>query len=215
MNPIKEAFSKIKEDIQFLKNEILQLKLQIKHIQTNPTHIPAQITQPTDQQTHIQTNPTHILSIESPYHQNSSTSIRNKGVPTNRQTNQPTDQQTHNVNQNTYSSEFKQVSNILESLDNIKKGIRLKFKRLTPQEMLVFSTLYILEEQNNAEITYCALANQINLSESSIRDYINKLIKKGIPIKKTRQNNKTILLKISQDLKNVATLSTIQNLRKL
>jgi len=81
--------------------------------------------------------------------------------------------------------------------------------------MLVFSTLYTLEEQNNAEITYRTLANQIGLSESSIRDYINKLTKKGIPIEKIRQNNKIILLKTSQDLKNIATLATIQNLREL
>ena len=208
MNPIKEAFSKIKKDIQSLKEEIQQLKLQVEHTQTNPTHISTQTTQQTDKQTNKQTTPTHILPIESPYHQNSNTSIGNEGVPTDKQTNRQTDKQTH-------YSEFKQANNILESLDSIKKGIRLKFKRLTPQEMLVFSTLYALEEQNNTEITYKALSIQIGLSESSIRDYINKLTKKGIPIKKIRQNNKIIHLKISQDLKNIATLATIQNLREL
>jgi len=81
--------------------------------------------------------------------------------------------------------------------------------------MLVFSTLYSLEEQNIEEITYRTLAKQLHLSESSIRDYINKLTKKGVPIEKIRQNNKTILLKISQDLKNIATLDTIYQLRKL
>ncbi len=78
--------------------------------------------------------------------------------------------------------------------------------------MTVFSTLYILEEQNNIEITYKLISKQLNLSESSIRDYINKLKKKGIPIEKTRKNNKTIILNISQDLKNIATLATIQKL---
>ena len=81
--------------------------------------------------------------------------------------------------------------------------------------MLVFSVLYGLEEQKIKEITYRTLATQIRLSESSIRDYINKLINKGIPIEKIRQNNKTIMLKISQDLKKVVTLATIQNLRSL
>ena len=81
--------------------------------------------------------------------------------------------------------------------------------------MLVFSTLYSLEEQNIKEITYKTLAEQLQLSESSIRDYINKLTKKGVPIEKIRQNNKTILLKVSQDLKNVATLATIYQLREL
>ena len=201
MDPIKEAFSKIKKDIQFLKDEILQLKLQIA--------------KQTDNQTHIQTNTTHILPIESPYHQNSDSSMGNEGVPTNRQTDKQTHQQTHNITHDTNRSEFTQANNILESIDNIKKGIRVKFKRLTPQEMLVFSTLYTLEEQNIIEITYRTLSKQINLSESSIRDYINKLIKKGIPIEKIRQNNKTILLNTSQDLKNIATLATIQTLREI
>ena len=179
MNPIKEAFSKIKEDIQSLKNEITQLKRQIESRQTTPTHISTQITQQTDKQTHNQTTPTHISDIEAPYHQNYDTSIGNEGVPTNKQTNRQTHQQTHSLTQIPHPSEFKQVNNMLESLDNIKKGIRLKFKRLTPQEMLVFSTLYTLEEQNNTEITYRTLANQIGLSESSIRDYINKTTKQS------------------------------------
>jgi biotin operon repressor len=222
MDPLKEAFSKIKEDIQTLKDEIMRLKLQIAqqtdkqtHNQTTPTHTSTQIAQQTDKQTHNQTIPTHIQPIESPYYQNSDSSIGNKGVPTNRQTDKQTHQQTHNFTQNRPNSEFTQANNILESLDAIKKEIRLKFKRLTPQEMLVFSTLYTLEEQNNSEITYRTLAIQIDLSESSIRDYINKLIKKGIPIEKIRQNNKTILLKTSQTLKNIATLATIQALRDL
>jgi len=222
MDPIKEAFFKIKEDIKLLRNEILKLKIQIAqqtdnqtHIQTSPTYSPTQIAQQTDKQTYNQPNTTHISPIESPYSQNLSNSTGNEGVPTNKQTNTHTHQQTQNSAQNTYSSEFKQANNILESLDSIKKGIRLKFKRLTPQEMLVFSTLYALEEQDNIEITYRALANQINLSEPSIRHYINKLTKKGIPIEKIRQNNKIILLKTSQDLKNIATLATIQRLRDL
>jgi len=87
--------------------------------------------------------------------------------------------------------------------------------QLTPQEMLVFSTLYALEEQNIPEITYKKLSDKLSLSESSIRDYTNKLIKKGVPVNKTRQNNKTIVLKISSDLKNIASLATINSLRDL
>ena len=219
MNPIKEAFSKIKADIQELRSEITQLRLQQTNIQTHsqtlPTHIPSNIPQQTDIQTRNQTHLTQNHTIQPQYTPNIHSSIGNEGVPTNRQTDTQTHQQTHNYDQNTPNSDFKQASNILSSLDNIKKGIRLKFKRLTPQEMLVFSTLYTIEEQKYDEITYRTLAKQLNLSESSIRDYINKLTKKGVPIEKIRQNNKTILLQISQDLKNIATLATIQDLREL
>lgn len=215
MDPIKEAFSKIKEDILFLRSEISQIKLYIKEMQTNPTHNTIEILQQTDKQTDSQTIPTHNKGIQPPYDQNLHSSIGNRGVPTDKPTNTQTNQQTHNQVQNKPSSDFKQVNDILASLDSIKKDIRFKFKRLTPQEMLIFSTLYALEEQNNTEITYRTIAKQVKLSESSIRDYINKLTKKGVPIEKIRQNNKIILLKISQDLKNIATLATIQNLREL
>jgi DNA-binding MarR family transcriptional regulator len=206
MDLIKEAFFKIKEDIQLMRDAILELKEELDTLkkQTNSTYNHSQDTQQTDRQTNKQ-------PPESLYGQNTSISIGNKGVPTDRQTDQQTDSHT----QNAPISEFKKANEILGSLDAIKKEIRLKFKRLTTQEMLVFSTLYAFEGQNTPETTYKLIADQLKLSESSIRDYTNKLIKKGIPIEKFRQNNKTILLKISQDLKNVATLTTIQELRDL
>ena len=215
MNPLKEAFSKIKEDILSLKNEIIDLKVQIKAIQTTPTHNSLNTPQQTNKQTNIQTTPTHKQDVEPLYTDNFNSSIGNQGVPTDKQTNRQTDKQTGNYIKTTHNSEFKQVSDILESLDNIKKGIRLKFKRLTSQEMFVFSVLYSMEEQKIDETTYRSIATKLNLSESSIRDYINRLIKKGVPIEKIRQNNKIIILKISKDLKNIATLATIQNLREL
>lgn len=205
MDPIKEAFLKIKEEISTLKEEINKLNNKIDNIQTHSTHNQPQTPQYINTSTHL---PTHNQPIQPLYAQNTAISIGNKGVPTNTLTHQQTHQSTQNF-------DFKEANYILESLDNIKKEIRLKFKRLTPQEMLVFSTLYTLEEQKYDQITYKIIANQLNLSESSIRDYINKLTNKGIPIEKSKQNNKTIILKISQDLKNIATLTTIQTLRQL
>ncbi|NPE27183.1 hypothetical protein HNV12_04245 [Methanococcoides sp. SA1] len=212
MDPIKEAFSKIKQDIIFLKEELQDIKSQISTISNTPTHNTLSTHQQTDNPTHNQTFSTHNYPIQPSYIQNNHISTGNEGVPTNTQTHQQTHQQTEN---STYNSDFKQANEILESLDNIKKEIRLKFKRLTPQEMLVFSTLYSFEEQNIQEITYKLIANQLTLSQSSIRDYINKLINKGVPIQKTKQNNKTIILNISSDLKNIATLATIKTLREL
>jgi len=251
MDPIKEAFSKIKEDILSLKEELSSIKLQLIDLsherdlqQTTPTHNPSEEAYSTNQQTNNQTTPTHNSVLEDLYAQNTLVSIGNRGVPTNKPTNQQTNKQTpktsqsslqverssHNPSNHTSSSppfppatlsqkdpisEFKRANEILSSLDDIKKEIRLKFKDLTPQEMLVFSTLYALEEQNIDQITYKLIASNLHLSESSIRDYINKLAKKGVPIERIRQNNKTILLKISSDLKNIASLTTIQRLREL
>ncbi len=80
--------------------------------------------------------------------------------------------------------------------------------------MLVFSTIYQLEEQGFI-VDYPLLASKLSLSESSIRDYTLKIIKKGIPLLKNKENNKKITLSISLDLKKIASLNTILQLREI
>ncbi|HKZ33939.1 MAG TPA: HTH domain-containing protein, partial [Candidatus Nanoarchaeia archaeon] len=106
------------------------------------------------------------------------------------------------------------AASILDSLDGLKKEIRLKFKQLTDQETLVFSALYQLEE-DSGPVDYKTLADKLGLTESSIRDYIGRLLKKGIPVEKKKINNKQIKLSISQSLKKIASLSTILQLRDI
>jgi len=278
MDPLKEAFQKIKEDILSLKNDFHSMNNEIQQIKTsiqetknsiediqvqtiretpqNINNIPYSDTQ-TDIQTakqedstsfntYTETTQTDIPSqeacqtnnqtdnnefvpkktpVQSLYPPKSTFSIGNEGVQTDKPTDKPTD--SHPVFQTKKTemsnlpslhstiSEFEKVNEILSSLDDVKKEIRHKFKSLTPQEMLIFSTLYTLEDQRIEEIGYQILAKSLSLTESSIRDYINKLIKKGIPIDKTRLNNKKIILKVSENLKKIATLATILKLRDI
>ncbi len=190
---------------------------------------------PTNQQlnpTNQQLNPTNQQVFKPLNNQILDISIGNEGVPTDKQTNQQTNQQTkidsHNQRNSSYNQkEGNQFNNIkkqedpidnaliiLNSLDNLKKELRLKFKKLTEQEMLVFSNLYQLDSENGYS-DYKQLSQKLNLSESSIRDYIGRLIQKGIPIEKIKVNNKNIQLKISQNLKKIASLNTIVNLREI
>jgi len=221
---IKEAFSKVKQDILILGNEISQIKLEIHEIkqllevfhntlntstlrQINPTHP----VNPTDNPT----VPYEIRGLKSP---NLSTSIGNQGVPTDRQTDRQTDNPTHflpEIPSKNIETSLQEATDILESLDALKKEIRLKFKRITSQEMLVFSTIYQLEEQDPNSVTYRQIALKLKLSESSIRDYVLRMINKGIPIKKHKINNKKLILSISSELKKIATLSAIIRLREL
>ena len=99
-------------------------------------------------------------------------------------------------------------------MDSLKKEIRLKFKRLTEQEILVFSTIYQLDEKYGHG-DYKILSQKLNLTESSIRDYVGRLIKKGIPVDKIKVKNKYIQLKISKNLKKIASLSAILQLRNI
>lgn len=220
---IKEAFAKVKQDIFSLGNEINQFKLELSELKTEiklisnfiedlklkkiesetPTHLQYFQTTPTD----IPTLP-HAIGGLKP--QNMQVSIGNDGVPTDRQTNRQTDQHIENK----HKISLDNASELLNSLDNLKKEVRLKFKRLTSQEMLVFSTLYNLEDSGEL-VDYKQLSNKLKLTESSIRDYILKIINKGIPITKERLNNKRIILHISQDLRKIASLNTILQLREL
>ena len=161
--------------------------------------------------------PAHDYAFKPLNNQNLTISIGNEGVPTDRQTDRQTDR---HMNESSYNqtnpikNSIEDASKILDSLDAIKKEIRLKFKRLTEQEFLVFSMIYQLEE-DTGYTDYKVLSDKLKLTESSIRDYIGRLIKKGIPIDKKRINNKNIQLNISKNLKKIATLSTILQLRGL
>ncbi len=225
-DPIKEAFAKVKQDITDIKTQLSNLAEQLQEFKRTLESTTKPTTQQTIQPTHLptqnlknQTNqhitptqnsiPTHKMLPYDPKAQDLTLSTRNEGVPTNKQTNQQTNQ--HIGNEGATRSEIAQV---LESLDTMKREVRLKFKRLTEGEMAIFSLIYNLEEQGFI-VDYPILATKLNLTEISIRDYIHKLIKKGIPIQKIKENNKKILLKIDPNLKKITTLQTIQTLREL
>jgi len=220
MDPIKQAFQKIKQDIDFLFQEIQGIKRTLEELKIAST-------QPQDTSTisHITSilpkTSTDNLALESQKSQNLAFSIGNQGVSTDRQTDRQTDRhiqkfaQTQQIQHQTDKiSQLQRASEILESLDSLKKEVRFKFKQLTNQEMLIFMTIYQLEEQG-LSINYNLLAKKLQLSESSIRDHVGKIIKKGVPLDKIKRDNKKITLSIPPDLKKIASLNTIIQLREL
>lgn len=241
MDPIKVAFQKVREDIDNLSKELSTLKeeysktdskfevilSEIKSLKPSSKEvgeslpfkeIPLFFEVPSTDNFSISTVSTHP-STDNPFFkpleaQNIGISTGNGGVQTDRQTHQQTDKNSQNASENQEilpENPIEGAAKILSSLDSLKKEIRLKFKRLTDQEFLVFSTLYQLdEEQGYAD--YKSLSRRLNLTESSIRDYVGRLISKGIPVDKTKINNKSIQLKVSESLKKVASLPTILHL---
>jgi len=232
MDEIKQAFQKVKTDIDFLFQGLNNIKLELGETRQEMVEI-CQIlgqinekihekpekttsTQPIAKPT-IPAHPsTHDGSLEALKPQNMVFSTGNQGVPTDKQTNRQTDNK-HEIEPKTEEIMENSIDNaakILDSLDSIKKEIRLKFKRLTEQEILVFSTLYQIDEETGPT-DYKTIAKKLGLTESSIRDYVGRLIKKGIPVDKKRINNKIIQLSISQNLKKIASLPTILQLRDI
>ena len=207
MDEIKTAFQKVKEDIDFLRWEIDSLRLEFDEIrdilkQMTSTHKLQIQTESLDTSTHpYQFKP--LKPINSPI------STGNQGASTDRQTDRQTDR--HMFFE---ENSIENAAEILNSLDNIKKEIRLKFKRLTDQEMLIFSTIYQLEEEIGYA-DYKSLSEKLGLTESSIRDYVGRLIKKGVSLEKKKVKNKNIQLSISPNLRKIASISTILQLRDI
>lgn len=243
MDNIKEAFQKVKQDIDSLKFEMTNLNLILTEIKWNLEYFNRELKQIKEFNENLSLNvkklnpsnafinpahnpahpadPAHNMPFKTLKDHFYSISTGNEGVPADRQTNQQTDIQ-HIPPQKTPSKEYltiptnpiENAAEILDSLDVLKKEIRLKFKKLTEQEVSVFSALYQLDEEKGYA-DYKLLAQKLNLTESSIRDYISRITLKGIPLEKQRINNKTIHLKIPQNLKKIASLSTILQLRDI
>src|SRR3989344_5534132 len=211
MDPIKEAFQRAKQDIQSLKSEIHELKTALEELKISlqtdkPTdrHTISLQNQEKSQQTDIKTptiqhiNPTQNLneplkqplySLKSP---NTTISTGNEGVPTDRQTD---------------------VAGILTTLNIYKNELAQKIRALTQQEFLVYTTIVQLEEEG-CIVDYPLIATKLKLTESSIRDYTLKLLKKGVPLIKTKENNKKIYLSIPSDIKRIITLQNLMLLRE-
>ncbi len=215
MDLVKEAFQKVKEDIESLKQELNSLKSDLSEINNkisqNNRGIPS--TNNLKIPTIRHTSSTHPYPFKALKPQKLHISIGNQGASTNRQTDKQTNRHTP-VSYGTTENSMENALDILDSLDNIKKEIRLKFKRLTEQEFLVFSSIYQFDEELGYS-DYKLLSERLNLTESSIRDYVRRLIKKGIAVDKTKVNNKYVKLNISAKLKKIVSLPTILQLREL
>jgi len=210
MDLIKDAFKNVKEDMDFLFQELQGIKRTLSELTTQMAKDSPDLGKnPTNNGNPLENLPSNPLKSTI-----SSFSTGNQGVPTNQQTNQPTNQHPPISHGNTEITNIHKVSEILSSLDELKKEVRSKFKKLTNQEMLIFSTIYQLEEEGFV-VDYNTISNKLNLSEISIRDYVRKITKKGIPLNKLKENNKKIVFSIPLDLKKIASLNTIINLREL
>lgn len=183
-NKLREAFMKIKKDIVYIFQELGMIKKEITQLKLHSNRYPTQTQYPTD-------IPTQDLRNYSLIQQNFHSSIGSVGVPTD-------SQQTVNSQSNI----LKRTFDNLDMIRNIKQELKEKFKKLTKQEFLIFSILYTLEEELKA-VTYKDIAERAGLAESSIRDYISRLEKKGLPITKEKINNRMIVLKIPKELKEI------------
>lgn len=217
LDPSQDNSTKITMKVlDILKEEIIQLREQINMINLTSTQNNQNTTQTPQNTTEYDTSTdtsTHNYPFQALKQQKTLFSMRNEGVSTDRQTDQQTDNTPQNQPQIPQKTKI-DTSKILNQLDGIKKELRVKIKQLTKQEMMVYSAIYQFEDQGH-DVDYNILSTNLGLSESSIRDYIQRIILKGLPLIKEKENNKRVILKIPFELRKLATLDTILKLRDL
>jgi uncharacterized protein YaaN involved in tellurite resistance len=101
----------------------------------------------------------------------------------------------HSFNRQAVMQSNSQIPSISSNLDKI-------FSSLTKQELMVLLSLFQLEEEKGP-VSYTQLSDLLKLSEGCIRTYTSSIIKKGIPLKKERFNNKITLLSVDSTLRNL------------
>lgn len=184
---LKQAFSKVREDIHLLKEELNEYKALIRQLIDK-------VSPPNKTQKPLKTNDfssstgnegvysfIHSFSHSPFTHLNTKTSIKS-----------------------TKSSNLPLTSDNLPPPDNPKHPLQT----LTNKEFLVFFTIYQLEKELQ-KVTYNAVANKLSLTSGCIRSYITSLIRKKAPIIKSKINNKIIILSIDK------TFSSLTSEKKL
>ena len=207
---IKASFEKVRKEIESLREDLSNIKGEISAFKTASK---AEFSignegVPTDKQTDKPTVDTYSTFVVD----TSSTGIDSDfkipaHFPTHSRQSDTKIQQTPQIRQP--KTQFNELTSLFQ---NLKTDLKNKFKSLTKQEFYIFSALFIVEKELN-QATYRDIAIKTNLSESSVRDYITKIIKKGIPVIKEKLNNKVTVLKIPEELRNLATLDSLLRLR--
>jgi len=241
---LKEAFEKIKLEMNFIKTELFLLKNEFENLKKEASDKNIQIYNVMNQLNEAMLSLNSVLKktilyinshTSTTHPQHSSTlpskfegikpylpfSIGNEGVPTlpqqtNTQSNTyPADDFTNKLQHIESHPAPQQQSkmSIRQLVSMLKEDLKAKFKRLTKQEFYVFSTLFTLEQELNKSLTYKDIAVKTGLTDSTIRDYIARLRAKGIPIIKEKSNNKDILLRVSEELRNLATLDNLSSIK--
>jgi predicted transcriptional regulator len=211
---LKSSFEKVKKDIDFLTEQIIILRKELEEIKQIKTNFKQESSTgnegvPTDKQTDKQTSNRFSAIVDERFSLPFETPT---DIPAQTPTDvQQTDTRFQQTNTNSNTS-FQSTKELTELVNTLKNDLKTRFRSLTKQEFHIFSMLFTVDKTQK-NVTYRDLAVKLNLSESSIRDYIQKIIKKGIPIEKEKLNNKVTILKIPEEIRQLSTLDNLLRIR--
>jgi hypothetical protein len=212
---LKIAFSKVKEDINNLAEEIKSMKQTIsdqnKKINELYSKIEDFMTISKDPKTESSIGNEGVnQSINHLINQSINQSITNQSLINEKPSKSIEKEEfkpdlstidfNQSINQSSINQSFNQSINQKTELKQLAININQSFLSLSKQELKLFLTIYQLED-DGIEPLYHILSQKMQLSEHCIRSHISSLMRKNIPIIKTRLNNRINLISIRKDFK--------------
>lgn len=197
-DPIKEAFGKVKEDMELLKKEINTNKKAISEQNKVLEEIKGDLKEILKEKKEIKDNSAFF-----------NVSIGNKGVVDDRRLSMVNSRRL-----STMINDQQQATTTEEEVKNLNQTLTFRFKNLTDREFSVFLAIYELEQELGGDVTYVDLANRLNLTESSVKTHVNRILSKQIPIQKERFFNRKSSLSIKKGFKDPKVLSELIKLRR-
>jgi uncharacterized protein YwgA len=97
--------------------------------------------------------------------------------------------------------------------NNLSQSLTFAFQGLTDREFSVFIGIIELTK-TLPEVTYTDLANKLNISEPTIRNTVNRLISKKLPVQKTRFFNRKVALSVSDTFQDPKIVSKLVQIRE-
>jgi len=222
-NIVKISFEKLREEVWELRKELIFLKQELNELKAQRLQQSQEIKTnlissgnrgvSTDRQTDRQAFDTPSFPVDGNASMHFDTSTHNQAQTSTHPQQIPQKLRHFDTSFDTKPQKTPRIEDLTHLMESLKTDLKQKFKELTKQEFYVFSVLFTLDKTEK-NVTYSTLAAQTGLTSSSIRDYIQRIIQKGIPIHKEKLNNKLTVLKIPPELRNLATLDNLIRLRK-
>src|SRR3989344_2263553 len=181
---VKESFLKVKEDIKSIKEGFEDKKKEINEIKDKIDLLTRKI----DEISRI------LKNKDQNNHSFFISSIGNKGVSNNQQ-------QSTMINDDQQSTIIHKKS--LEEPSLFDESLLLRIRSITDREFSVFLGILELQKEHQ-EVTYSTIANKLNVTETTVRGAVNRLISKKLPINRERFFNRKVTLTSPSEILNLA-----------
>ncbi len=203
-NKIKEAFERVKDDINELKKEIIDQKKQIYSLKNE---IKDFLVIKKENKDNLDLKEISIGN-EGVYNDEQRWTTMNNDAQ--RSATMDNDEQPFTTMNDEPSLFSKRLKSTVKSLD---QALTFKFRTLSDREFSVFVALYEIVKKV-PETTYLELAEHLSINETTVKVVVNRLIGKGLPIKKERFLNKKVSLSINKDFFDLNLLEKLISLRQ-